>query len=215
MVEARLHAMLQQNPLRMNYYKKYSEIVADYNREKDRVTLEETFARVIEFIEGLNEEQRRAVREGLSEEELALFDLLERDNLTKAQRERIKDASRTLLAELQRCIASLDNWTPKDQTQSQVKVLILNRVYESLPTPPYTDVNSDGRPDLAGAKQMGNRVSVLFGLGSGRFAPAVNVGYGCGPSAIQVGDFNGDMKPDLAVVNLSDNSASISLNLAQ
>lgn len=143
MVEARLHAMLQQNPLRMDYYKKYSEIVADYNREKDRVTLEETFARVIEFIEGLNEEQRRAVREGLSEEELALFDLLERDNLTKAQRERIKDASRTLLAELQRCIASLDNWTQKDQTQSQVKVLILNRVYESLPTPPYTDTDKE------------------------------------------------------------------------
>jgi hypothetical protein len=36
--------MLARNPLRMDYYKKYQEIIADYNREKDRVTVEETFA---------------------------------------------------------------------------------------------------------------------------------------------------------------------------
>lgn len=142
-IEHKLDIMLKQNPQRMDYYKKYSEIVADYNREKDRVTLEEAFARLVEFANGLDNEQRRAVREGLSEEELALFDLLGRENLTKAQRERLKDASRTLLDELQRCIASLDNWTQKDQTQSQVKVLILNRVYESLPTPPYTDAEKE------------------------------------------------------------------------
>ena len=33
--------MLAQNPLRMDYYKKYSEIIADYDRDKDRVTIEE------------------------------------------------------------------------------------------------------------------------------------------------------------------------------
>ncbi|MCX6910299.1 MAG: type I restriction endonuclease subunit R, partial [Verrucomicrobia bacterium] len=38
-VEDKLAQMLQQNPLRMDYYKKYSEIIADYNREKDRVTI--------------------------------------------------------------------------------------------------------------------------------------------------------------------------------
>jgi hypothetical protein len=31
--------MVQFNPQRMDYYKRYSEIVADYNREKDRVRL--------------------------------------------------------------------------------------------------------------------------------------------------------------------------------
>jgi len=30
----------------MDYYRKYSEIVADYNRAKDRVTIEETFAKL-------------------------------------------------------------------------------------------------------------------------------------------------------------------------
>ena len=43
--------MLARNPLRMDYYKKYQEIVADYNREKDRVTIEETFARLVNSLD--------------------------------------------------------------------------------------------------------------------------------------------------------------------
>ena len=37
-VEKKLAEMLARNPLRMDYYKKYQEIIADYNREKDRAT---------------------------------------------------------------------------------------------------------------------------------------------------------------------------------
>ena len=48
-VEKKLAQMLAQNPQRMDYYKKYQEIIADYNREKDRVTIEETFARLVDF----------------------------------------------------------------------------------------------------------------------------------------------------------------------
>src|ERR1035441_8644444 len=84
MVEDALARMLAQNPLRMDYYRRYSEIVADYNREKDRVTIEETFARLVDFANSLSAEQRRAAEEGLSEEELALFDLVKRPDLSKA-----------------------------------------------------------------------------------------------------------------------------------
>ena len=39
-VEKRLaEEMLARNPMRMDYYKKHQEIIADYNREKDRATL--------------------------------------------------------------------------------------------------------------------------------------------------------------------------------
>ena len=67
-----------------HYQQKYEEIVADYNREKDRVTIEETFRRLMELIEELDAEQRRAVEEGLSEDELALFDLVKKEDLGKA-----------------------------------------------------------------------------------------------------------------------------------
>ena len=99
-VEDKLALMLRSNPQRMDYYKRYSEIVADYNREKDRVTIEETFAKLVDLANSLDAEQRRAVEEGLSEEELAVFDLLKKDTLSKADRERLKDVSKELLAEL-------------------------------------------------------------------------------------------------------------------
>jgi type I restriction enzyme, R subunit len=137
-VEDKLSQMLQRNPQRMDYYKKYSEIVADYNREKDRVTIEETFAQLVELAKSLDAEQRRAADEGLSEDELALFDLLKKDNLTKADRERVKLASMSLLESVRKLIAPLERWTDKEQTQAEVEVRILDHVFESLPTPPFT-----------------------------------------------------------------------------
>ena len=92
--------MLKHNPSRMDYQQNHEEIVADYNREKDRVTIEETFRWLTELINELDAEQKRAVEEGLNEDELALFDLLKKDNLAKAERERVKQASRNLLASI-------------------------------------------------------------------------------------------------------------------
>jgi type I restriction enzyme R subunit len=142
-VEDKLAEMLRNNPLRMDYYKKYSEIIADYNREKDRVTIEETFAQLVDLAASLNAEQNRAAEEGLSEEELALFDLLKRDSLSKADRERVKQGSKSLLESLRQLIAPLERWTEKEQTQAEVKVGILDQLYAFLPTPPFTDIDKE------------------------------------------------------------------------
>ena len=139
LVEDKLALMLRYNPLRMDYYKKYSEIVADYNREKDRVTIEETFARLVALAQSLSAEQRRAAEEGLSEDELAVFDLLKKENLSKAERERVKLASRSLLDSVRKLIAPLERWTEKEQTKAEVETFILDYVLEPLPTPPFTD----------------------------------------------------------------------------
>ena len=95
-VEEKLAQMLARNPSRMDYQQRYEEIVADYNREKKRVMIEETFRRLTKLIEDLDAEQRRAVEEGLSEDELAVFDLLKKENLAKIERECVKQASRGL-----------------------------------------------------------------------------------------------------------------------
>ena len=137
-VEQKLAEMLARNPSRMDYQQKYEEIVADYNREKDRVTIEETFRRLTELIEELDAEQRRAVEEGLSEDELALFDLLKKEDLGKAARERVKQASRDLLASIKARLKELDRFWEKEQTKADVKIFILDEVYANLPTPPFT-----------------------------------------------------------------------------
>jgi type I restriction enzyme R subunit len=43
-IERKLAEMLARNPSRMDYQRKYEEIIADYNREKDITTIEETFS---------------------------------------------------------------------------------------------------------------------------------------------------------------------------
>jgi hypothetical protein len=73
---------------------------------------------------------------------LAIFDLMQKTPLAATERERIKQSSRELLAELLRIIAPLDQWTEKEQTRAEVETVILDRVF-LLPEPPYTPADKD------------------------------------------------------------------------
>ena len=107
----KLAQMLARNPMRMDYYKKYQEIIADYNREKDRATVEATFAQqLVALAASLDAEQKRAAEEGLTDDELALFDLLFKENISKRDRERLKQASQGLLTSLHGLLAPMPGW---------------------------------------------------------------------------------------------------------
>lgn len=138
LLEQKLAEMLKRNPKRMDYYKRYQEIIADYNREKDRTSIEETFARLVDLAASLDAEQRRVVEEGLSEEEYALFSLLLRDDLTKTDRERVKLGSKNLLHEIEQLLAPLEQWISKEQTQAEVETFILDHLFMMLPEPPFS-----------------------------------------------------------------------------
>lgn len=129
--------------MRMDYYKKYQQIIADYNLEKDRATVEDTFARLTELAQSLDVEQRRAAEEGLSDDELALFDLLLKGNISKAGRERLKQASRSLLASLLELLRPMPEWTQNAATQAEVKVFILDKLWQSMPRPPLTEEDTE------------------------------------------------------------------------
>jgi type I restriction enzyme, R subunit len=143
LVEAKLAQMLSTNPMRMDYYKRYQEIVADYNREKDRATVERTFASLVELAASLDAEQKRAAEEGLTDEELAVFDLLFKEDISRADREKLKQASRLLLPSLQALIDPMESWTENASTQAEVKVFILDDLWNSLPRPPFTESETE------------------------------------------------------------------------
>ena len=141
-VEERLRRLLARNPLRTDFQQHYEAIVADYNREKDRVTIERTFEELLKFFEQLEEEENRALREGLDEESLAVFDLLKKPDLGKDDIRRIKTVSKELLRTLKAEKLRVDQWREKEATQSAVKVVIHDFLYSDqtgLPAGAYSD----------------------------------------------------------------------------
>ncbi|MDQ0257093.1 type I restriction enzyme R subunit [Evansella vedderi] len=141
-VEKRLSQMIKKNPLRIDYYQKYQEIINDYNKEKDRATIEETFEQILRFVKDLNEEEKRGVKEGLDEEKLALYDLLiSEKKLTNKEREKIKEVGKELLEVLKAEKLNMSNWREKESTKADVKTFIYNYLYDEntgLPIEQYT-----------------------------------------------------------------------------
>ena len=75
-----------------------------------------------------------------------MFDLLYKKYISRADREKLKQPSRSLLPSLQALIGPMESWTQNVATQAQVKVLILDDRWNSLPRPPFTEEETE---DLA------------------------------------------------------------------
>ena len=151
-IEKRLARMLAQNPLRTNFQKRYEEIVAGYNAEKDRVTIETTFEALMRLMGDLDEELTRAIREGLNEETHALFDLLKKTDLEKKDIDRIKKVAVELYAILKRKKQEIDDWRAKEQTRDEVR----QAIHDFL----YSDVT--GLPDTYGEDEISAKTEAVF-----------------------------------------------------
>lgn len=131
-IEQRLQRLLQQNPLRTDFQQHYESIVAEYNREKDRVTIEKTFEELLRFMEGMSEEESRAVREGLDEESLAIFDLLKKPELSANEIKQIKSVAVELLKVLKAEKLRVDHWEDKEATRDAVRLVIRDFLWSEL-----------------------------------------------------------------------------------
>ena len=69
-----------------------------------------TEAPLVALAASLDAEQKRAAEEGLTDDELALFDLLFKENISKRDRERLKQASQGLLTSLHGLLAPMPGW---------------------------------------------------------------------------------------------------------
>jgi type I restriction enzyme R subunit len=148
-IEKRLEAMIARNPTRVDLYERYQEIVAEYNKDKDAVEVQKVFDDLFKFNDGLDQEQRRYLREGLdNEDQLAVFDLLQKDTLTRVEREQIKEVAKELLGKLLSGKLRIDNWREKATAQAQVKAEIIKHLFVNLPGAGYTEHEISARADM-------------------------------------------------------------------
>ena len=98
--EAKAHEMAARNPTRVHLVDKLEKLVDTYNL--GTLGVEAFFEALKELVAEMEEEERRAAREGLTEDELTIFDLLTRPEpkLTKAQEVEVKKVARDLLEKL-------------------------------------------------------------------------------------------------------------------
>ena len=128
-IEQRLQRLLQQNPLRTDFQRHYEEIVAEYNREKDRATIEKTFEALLQLINEIDDEESRAVREGLDEESLAVFDLLKKTDLSAGEIKKVKEVAVDLLKTLKAKIQKSNQWRDKESTRDGIRLVIHNYLW--------------------------------------------------------------------------------------
>jgi type I restriction enzyme R subunit len=141
-IEQKLRRMLEQNPLRTDLQEHYERIVAEYNQEKDRQTIEATFDAIIKLIDELTVEESRAMREGLDEETLALFDILSKPDLGAKEIQRIKKVAVELLVTLKAEKLRIKHWRDRESTRDAVRVTIHDFLYSDqtgLPVKAYTE----------------------------------------------------------------------------
>ena len=135
-INTKLTVMVRLNRSRMDYQAKFEQMIAEYNA--GTIGVEDYFERLFDFVGDLNQEDQRSSTEDLSEEELAVFDLLTRrePHLTAPERDEVKTAVRKLLETLKQEKLVLD-WRKRTQSRAEVKETVNGILDEGLPQP-YT-----------------------------------------------------------------------------
>ena len=133
-LDSKLQKLIKFNRTRMDYLDKFQKMIDEYNAGS--LNIEEFFKQLVAFTKDLNEEEKRGIAENLSEEELAIFDLLTRPEmkLSKKEEQQVKKVVKDLIQRLKTEKFVLD-WRKRQQSRAAVRVCIeetldhLPRVY--------------------------------------------------------------------------------------
>jgi type I restriction enzyme R subunit len=141
LIEGKLAQLIKHNHSRADFAAKLQKLIDEYNAGSKNV--EEFFAELVKFARELTEEEKRGVTEGLTEEELALFDILTKPDptLTKKEEAEVKKACRELLDKLKREKLVLD-WREKPQPKAGVMQTI-KLALRQLPQPYTRDLQQE------------------------------------------------------------------------
>ena len=123
--------MVQLNPTRANYQEQFEALIASYNAGSR--SIDEVYRGLLGLSQQLSHEQQRHIRENLSEEELAIFDILLQSapNLSDSDRLKVKQSARELVERIKQLLVL--NWQQKSSARAQLKLLISDALDLGLP----------------------------------------------------------------------------------
>jgi type I restriction enzyme R subunit len=123
LLSAKITAMVRLNPVRIDLVERFQKLVDDYNAGS--INIDEFFKALIEFSKALTEEEARNLSESLTEEQLAVFDLLMRPapDLSDDEEAQVKKVAEELLSVLRRDKIVLD-WRKEQATRAAVRVAV-------------------------------------------------------------------------------------------
>jgi type I restriction enzyme R subunit len=122
-IEMKLHAMVERNRTRTDFLEEFQRLIDEYNAGSANV--DRIFDELVKFAEKLNEEEKRHIREQLSEEELAVFDILTkpRMKMTPKEESQVKKVAKEMMGVLKAERLVLD-WRKKQQTRASVRLCV-------------------------------------------------------------------------------------------
>jgi type I restriction enzyme R subunit len=148
-IEKQLKQMVERNPLTVDYYKRYQEIIEEYNRGKDEVVIKETFRKLIELVNSYSEEEADTKREGLTDEQKAIFDILRHGKkLSDKEKNAVKKISIELLDELKQEKLKVEKWSEKTETIAAVYKIVNDKLFVAMPYPTYQTEEIDLKTNL-------------------------------------------------------------------
>jgi type I restriction enzyme R subunit len=135
-INSKLQKMVRLNKSRMDFADKFQRLIDDYNVAclAGNPDIDDFFSKLVEFTKELDEEERRGIAEQLSEEELAMFDILTKPDMKLDEKEKnqVKQVARELLESLKTSKLVLD-WRKRQQSRAQVRQAIDIKLDQGLP----------------------------------------------------------------------------------
>jgi type I restriction enzyme, R subunit len=120
---SKIQMMMRKNPLNIDYREKFEKLIAEYN--DGILSVDEIFEMLRKLSIALSEEEIRHEELGLTEEELTIYDMLNRPGSkhTNKEKETFKKAAKTLMHKLKEEVLYID-WKKHQAGRANARVTI-------------------------------------------------------------------------------------------
>jgi type I restriction enzyme R subunit len=138
-LKEKIEEMVRKNRKRAKFMDRLQKLLKEYNSGAHDI--DQLLNDLMDLARDLTEEEHRAVREGLSEDELAIFDLLRKENLDPDEVSQVRSVAKELLEQLRPKL--VPGWRDFEPLRAGVKITISDILFPKLPEQAYSEVECE------------------------------------------------------------------------